>query len=246
MIGEQILLRVYLDSADRAPHTPTADRLVRAARHAGLAGATVLRGIMGFGARGAIGSSRWAIVQHVPVIVEMVDEPGRIGAFVDGLMRQIMARGMATMERAAVMRYRHREQPPSPPLRLAGAHVALSSVPAVQAGDHMSINDDGVLLRVFIGESDRHEHRPLYEAIVNKARELGLAGATVLKGAQGFGAKSVVHKTGILEMSSDLPIVIEMVDSQEKISRILPHLETMVQEGMVTMEQVRILLYRHG
>ena len=109
----------------------------------------------------------------------------------------------------------------------------------------MTINKNGVLLRVFIGESDRFEKLPLYEAIVQKARRLGLAGATVLRGSEGFGARSVVHKTALLEMSSDLPIVIEIVDSQEKINLLLPHLESMVREGMITMEYVAILLYRH-
>ena len=109
----------------------------------------------------------------------------------------------------------------------------------------MTINENGVLLRVFIGESDRHENKPLYEAILAKAREMGLSGATVLRGVEGFGANSVVHKAHLLEMSSDLPIVIEIVDADEKINLLLPHLESMVQEGLITMEQVQVLAYRH-
>jgi hypothetical protein len=110
----------------------------------------------------------------------------------------------------------------------------------------MSVNDNGVLLRVFIGESDRFEGRPLFEAIVHKVRELGLAGATVLRGTEGFGAHSVVHKASLLEMSTDLPIVVEIVDTDDNVRRLLPHLETMVQEGMITMEYVVVLTYRHG
>ena len=113
-------------------------------------------------------------------------------------------------------------------------------------GSHMTINENGVLLRVFIGESDRFGKQPLFEAIVQKVRELGLGGATVLRGSEGFGANSVVHKTSLLEMSSDLPIVIEIVDTREKIDLLLPHLETMVQEGMITMEYVKIVMYRHN
>lgn len=108
------------------------------------------------------------------------------------------------------------------------------------------MQENGVLLRVFTGESDRYQHKPLYEAIVRKARELGLAGATVLRGTEGFGARSVVHKAALLEMSTDLPVVIEIVDTEEKIKLLLPHLETMVQEGMITMEYVVILMYRHN
>ena len=110
----------------------------------------------------------------------------------------------------------------------------------------MTIDDDGILLRVFIGESDRVDGRPLYEAVVRKVRELGLAGATVLRGTEGFGAHSVIHKAHLLEMSSDLPIVIEVVDSAERVRALLPHLDDMVSEGMITMENVRILAYRSG
>jgi hypothetical protein len=86
----------------------------------------------------------------------------------------------------------------------------------------------------------------LYEAVVHKVRELGLAGATVLRGTEGFGANSVVHRAGLLEMSTDLPVVIEVVDTEDKVRLLLPHLETMVEEGMVTMEYVVILMYRHN
>lgn len=110
----------------------------------------------------------------------------------------------------------------------------------------MTINENGVLLRVFIGESDRFEGKPMYEAIVQKARELGLAGATVLRGTEGFGAHSVVHTASLLEMSTDLPIVVEIVDTEEKVKLLLPALESMVQEGMITMEYVLIILYRHN
>ena len=109
----------------------------------------------------------------------------------------------------------------------------------------MHTNSDGVLLRIFIGESDVYENKLLHEAILNKARQLGLSGATVLQGVMGFGANSVVHTDRILAMSSDLPIVIELVDSREKIELLLPHLDAMVTEGMITMEEVKVIAYRH-
>jgi PII-like signaling protein len=108
----------------------------------------------------------------------------------------------------------------------------------------MTIPENGKLLRVFIGESDRWGHKPLYEAIVLKARELGLAGATVLRGPMGFGANSHLHTAKILRLSMDLPIVIEIVDSAAKIEQLLPHLEEMVQEGLVTLENVQVIKYR--
>jgi PII-like signaling protein len=108
----------------------------------------------------------------------------------------------------------------------------------------MKIPEEGYLLRVFIGESDHWHHQPLYEAIVLKARELHLAGATVLRGPMGFGAGSRIHTTKILRLSEDLPMVIEIVDSKEKIDELLPHIDQMVQEGLVTLEKVRVIKYR--
>ena len=108
----------------------------------------------------------------------------------------------------------------------------------------MRIPEEGCLLRIFIGESDQWHGQPLYEAIVRKARELHLAGATVLRGPMGFGAHSRMHTTKILRLSQDLPIVIEIVDAQEKIEDLLPHIDEMVEEGLVTMEKVRVIKYR--
>jgi len=108
----------------------------------------------------------------------------------------------------------------------------------------MELPRDSVLLRIFIGESDRHAGHPLHEAIVLKARELHLAGATVLRGAMGFGKSSRLHTSKILRLSTDLPIVIEIVDHKEKIDAFLPVLETMMGGGMVTLEDVRVIHYR--
>ena len=110
----------------------------------------------------------------------------------------------------------------------------------------MKLPEQAKLLRIFIGENDRWQHQPLYEAIVLKARELGLAGATVLRGPMGFGAKSHLHTAKILRLSTDLPMVIEMVDSAERISLLLPHLDEMVVEGLVTLEDVQVIKYRDG
>jgi PII-like signaling protein len=110
----------------------------------------------------------------------------------------------------------------------------------------MKISEDGQLLRIFIGESDRWHGQPLYEAIVLKAREMGIAGATMLRGLMGFGAASRIHTAKILRLSEDLPIIIEIVDSADKIEALLPVIDEMVGEGLVTLEKVRILQYRHG
>lgn len=110
----------------------------------------------------------------------------------------------------------------------------------------MQIPREAVLLRIFIGESDKWGHQPLYEAIVLKARELHLAGATVLRGPMGFGKASRLHTAKILRLSADLPLVIEIVDAGEKIQSFLPELEKMVGGGLVTLEKVTVLHYRSG
>ena len=108
----------------------------------------------------------------------------------------------------------------------------------------MQIPEDAVLLRIFIGESDRWEGKPLVEAIVLKARELHLGGATVLRGPMGFGKTSRLHTAKILNLSTDLPMVIEIVDSEASINAFLPILDGMVTGGLVTMEKVKVLHYR--
>ena len=108
----------------------------------------------------------------------------------------------------------------------------------------MQIPEDGYLLRIFIGESDRHGHHPLYEAIVLKAREMGLAGATVTRGVMGFGRHSILHTAKILRLSEDLPMVVEIADSLERIEKFLPVLDEMITDGLVTLEQVRVIQYK--
>jgi PII-like signaling protein len=110
----------------------------------------------------------------------------------------------------------------------------------------MELPPESVLLRIFIGESDRHGHKPLYEAIVLKARELHLAGATVLRGSMGFGKSSRVHTSKILSLSEDLPLIIEIVDREEKIDAFLPVLDGMMSGGLVTLDKTRVTYYRSG
>ncbi|HNT37126.1 MAG TPA: DUF190 domain-containing protein [bacterium] len=109
----------------------------------------------------------------------------------------------------------------------------------------MELPKDAALLRVFIGESDQHSRRPLYQAIVEKAREYGMAGATVVRGIMGFGKNTRIHTARILRLSEDLPIVVEIVDKPERIQAFLPELDTMVGDGLVTLEHIQVITYRH-
>jgi hypothetical protein len=108
----------------------------------------------------------------------------------------------------------------------------------------MGTIEDGRLLRIFIGESDSHGSRPLYEAIVGLLRREGVAGATVVRGIAGFGRSSVVHTSKVLRMSADLPIVIEAVDTAERIAEVVPLLDDLIGEGLVTLERVEVHVYR--
>ena len=110
----------------------------------------------------------------------------------------------------------------------------------------MKIPADGKLLRIFIGEKDRWQGQPLYEAIVHLAKKEKMAGATAVKGFMGFGCKSHMHTAKILRLSEDLPIIVEIVDSEEKINKFLPHLDEMVQEGLITLEKANVVMYRAG
>jgi PII-like signaling protein len=243
--GEQTLLRVTLRNTDKYGWwQPAADALVERARRQGLAGATVLRGICGLDVTGQLlERGTWSMAEHVPVVVELVDAPATIGRFLD-IVAEVVPEGLATLERGHVLLYR--ADPDQAARREVPAGIApLSTLPSPEEFPAMQLSEDGQLLRVFIGESDEWQGAPLYRAIVLKARELGLAGATVLKGAMGFGANSRVHTTKLLELSTDMPIVIEIVDSAEKVSALLPFLDEAVGEGMITIEAVRVLRYRH-
>jgi hypothetical protein len=110
----------------------------------------------------------------------------------------------------------------------------------------MKLPSEAELLRIFIGDSDKYHGRPLYEAIVEEARKQGLAGATVLRATLGFGANSRIHTAKILRLSEDLPMVVEIVDTPEKIAAFLPVLDGLMDEGLVTLERVRVIVYRHS
>jgi len=249
--GEQTLLRIHLRNTDRHGwfSPPAAEELVQRAKAAGLAGATVLRGILGLDATGKLlESCEWSLVDHVPVIVEIVDSAQAVGRFLS-VVEQTVPEGLATLERAHVILYRQgkgaaaraamRLEVPSPV-------APLSTLPSPEEFPAMKLSEDGQLVRVFIGESDVWQGQPLYRAIVLKARELGLAGATVLRGPMGFGANSRLHTTKLLELSTDLPVIVEIVDSPEKVQTLLPFLDQAVTEGLITVEAVRVLKYRHN
>ncbi len=240
--GEQVLCRFQLSTFARHGLSPLYEWIVQEARREGLQGATVLKGFYGLRADGTVLAERtWAPAQELPVIVEIVDEAPRVEA----LLRKVephVADGTVTLERARVLIYRAggRERPLPP-----GDVAATRDRSAAREVRTVRRAEDGVLLRIFIGESDRDTggERPLYEGLVRRARDAGLAGATVLRGPMGFGRHSRVHAAKLLERSTDLPVVVEIVDAADRIDAFLPIVDELVTEGLVTIEAVRVLRY---
>ena len=241
---EQVLCRIHLTNFVRHGRSPLFEWIVQTARREGLQGATVLKGFYGLRRDGSVlKESAWAVSQELPVIVEIVDDPARIEALLR-LVEPSVREGTITLERARVLLYRAGRYEDRP-LHAGQPVIATQHLSAAGEVRTMQIPEDGVLLRIFIGESDRESGgaRPLFEAIVARAREAHLAGATVLRGPMGFGRHSRVHAAKLLELSTDLPIVIEIVDSEEKVKAFLPLVDEMVTEGLVTIEAVRVLKY---
>jgi hypothetical protein len=244
--AEQVLCRFHILNQTRHNVEPLYQWIVETAHREGAQGATVLKGFLGLRPDGSVIRERpWALAQEVPVIVEVVDGPRHVERLL-ARVEPAMKEGAITLERAHVVLYRGGEGRPRPG-DLAPRYDVVATRDARTAWEvkTMKIPEEGVLLRIFIGESDREKgsDRPLYEAIVHRAREAHLAGATVLKGPMGFGRHSRLHAAGLLELSTDLPIVIEIVDAEEKVRAFLPVVDELVSEGLVTMEAVRVLKY---
>jgi hypothetical protein len=242
--AEQVLCRFHLSNFVRHRDEPMYQWIVEVARHDGLQGATVLKGIMGLRPDGSIlQETRWELAHELPMIVEVVDGPRRVQALL-ARVEPAFTEGEITLERAHVVLYRSAGDQTQRVMPAVDV-IASQDNSAAWEVKTMKLPEEGVLLRIFMGEADREpgRDRPLYEAIVRRAREAHLAGATVLKGPLGFGKNSRVHTAKLLELSSDLPIVIEIVDAEEKINAFLPVVDELVTEGMVTLEAVRVIKY---
>jgi hypothetical protein len=245
--AEQVLCRFHLTNLVRHKAEPLYQWVVETARKEGLQGATVLKGFMGLRPDGSIlKEDTWTIVQEIPMIVEVIDGPKHVERLL-AVVEPSFKEGSITLERAHVALYRAGDARDAKPSDVAPRYDVIATKDASTAWEvkTMRIPEEGVLLRVFVGESDREKgrDRPLYEAIVQRAREAHLAGATVLKGPMGFGRHSLMHTSKLLEMSVDLPIVIEIVDAEEKIRAFMPVVDEMVTEGLVTLEAVRVIKY---
>jgi len=244
--AEQVLCRFQLSNLAHHGAEPLYQWIVETAHREDLQGATILKGFMGLRPDGSIlKESPWTLTQEVPVIIEVVDGPHHVERLLTRV-EPAYRDGTITLERAHVALYRGGAEELKPK-DVAPRCDVISTQQASTAWEvkTMKMPEEGVLLRIFIGESDREKgrDRPLYEAIVHRAREAHLAGATVLKGPMGFGRHSRMHTARLLELSTDLPVLIEIVDSEEKVNGFMPVVDELVTEGLVTLETVRILKY---
>jgi len=220
--GENRLLRIFLGEGDKFHHKRISDQIVEAARRDGLAGCTVIAGLAGFGAGRRIhtpvdmeGSGSFAMV------IELIDEANRITEFWTRVRPMLSEAGSMVTEESVMV---HHYAPTGENIEKPGA-----------------IRTEGtVLLRIFLGESDKSGHEALYLEIIKRARKLGLAGCTAIRGLAGFGASSVIHESHLLRVSQDLPIVLEAVDTSDKIEAFLKDVKPLLQGALITEEKVQL------
>ncbi|MFH0792586.1 MAG: DUF190 domain-containing protein [bacterium] len=245
--GPQLLCRFYLTNYVRWAQQPLYEAIIDAARREKMAGATAFRGMMGFAkGRNFLKERPVVVANELPMIVELVDTPQKISSFLKNV-EPIISRCMVSLEQSDVICYRSDPEPdpsvgdqPREPFdyrMMLEYHQRNFKV--------MKTSTVGTLLRVFIGESEKDSTtgKPLYEAIVRKAQSHPIAGASVFRGHIGYGKHAHYDSPDHLDLSSDVPVVVEMVDSEENISSFLDTVEEMVKKGLVTMERVRVVQY---
>ena len=223
-------LIVTVNEASRWHGRSLFNALLELFQHKGLAGATVSRGIAGFTGRGAIHTINVVdLSTDLPVRIEVVDTPEAIERVLPDVY-DMVDKGLVDVQDTNVVKFATGEAPAAPP--------------AVKKGDLMRLIGKSKMLRVYIGEDDKWEGEPLFEAIVKRAAQLDIAGATVYRGILGYGAHKRVHRHKTLTFSSDDPIMITMVDEEEKVNKMLAALETMVTGGcMIALSDVTVVKY---
>lgn len=246
--GEQALLRVYLRNTDRHGWKSLPPYLLRRAMGAGLEGATLYRAQCGLDTTGRLLEPRWwSLVRRMPVVLEVFDSPRAVGAFL-GVLAEYVSEGLASLERAHVLAHRRKpEQAAAVARRLEVPARAdpWAHLPSPEEFPIMRQSLEGQLLRVFIDAGDHVRGEPLYRVILRRAKELGLAWAGVIRPDKGFGAHNRLHAaTG--EYETDVPLVVEVIDTAAKIEELLPFLDQVIEEGLITTEGVRLLRYGSG
>lgn len=223
-------LVVYVNATQHYRGEPTYEAIVKFLHRHGCAGATVTRAVAGYGASGKLHEAHlFSITDDVPMRIEAVDSAQKIEALLPWIY-EMVEHGLIEVQDTEVIKHT--------------THGELEKErPKMK---HEKLEGQAKMVRIYIGEDDRWEGEPLYEAIVKKLRMMDIAGATVYRGLMGYGGSQRVHRSGWLGLSRDLPIMITVVDAEEKIRRILPILDEMVDEGLVVLSDVEIIKYTHA
>ncbi len=189
----------------------------------GVAGATATRAMAGFGAHQAMHTTKIEVLaEHLPIRIEFIDSAAKVDALMPAL-HDMVTDGVIEVQDTTIVKVASRERP-APPVE-----------------PHFEMRGAGRMMRIYMGESDRWQGEPLYEAIVNRLRVLEIAGATVYRGILGYGVKGHTHKSGRLPFSRDLPIMISVVDSEEKLAKAITEIESMIQDGIIVLSDVDMI-----
>jgi PII-like signaling protein len=223
-------LVVYVNALQHYKAQPVYEALVQFLHRHGCDGATVTRAVSGYGESGKVHEAHlFSMTDDVPMRVEVVESAKKINALLP-FVYDMVDKGLIEVQDTEVIKHT--------------THKAKAE--EVGPVTHDKLEGRAKMIRIYIGEDDRWEDEPLHEAIVKKLRMMDIAGATVYKGLMGFGAQQRVHRSGFLGLSRDLPIMISIIDSEEKIRRVLPVLDEMVDEGLIALSDVEIIKYTHS
>jgi PII-like signaling protein len=223
-------LVVYVNEQEKYKGQPAYEAIVQFLYKHGCAGATVTKGVAGYGASGELHTARvFSISEDVPMRIEAIDSDQKITALLPWV-HEMVGSGLIEVQETEILKYTTHEAAPA-------------EEPYMK---HEKLEGKAKMLRIHIGEDDRWEGEPLHEAIVKKLRMMDIAGATVYRGVMGYGAQQRVHKAGWLGLSTDLPIMISVIDTEEKIRGVLPVLDEMVDEGLIALSDVEIVKYTHS
>jgi len=223
-------LVVYVNTLQHYKSKPVYEAIVEFAHRHGCSGATVTKAVSGYGRSGKVHEAHlFSITEDVPMRVEVVDSEQKINALLP-FIYDMVDKGLIEVQDTKVIKH--------------STHKAQAE--ESHALKHEKLEGRAKLLRIYIGEDDRWEDEPLHEAIVKKLRMMDIAGATVYRGLIGYGAQNRVHRTGFLGLSKDLPIMLSVIDTEEKIRGVLPVLDEMVDEGLIALSDVEIIKYTHS
>jgi uncharacterized protein len=222
-------LVVYVNALQHYKGKPVYEAMVEFLHQHGCAGATVTKAVSGYGRSGKVHEAHvFSLTEDVPMRVEVVESEKKISAVLPWIY-EMVEKGLIELQDTEVIKHTTHTQPSE------GREVK-----------HEKLEGHAKMLRIYIGEDDRWEDEPLHEAIVKKLRMIDIAGATVYRGLMGYGAQQRVHRSGFLGLSSDLPLMISVIDTEEKIRRVLPMLDEMVDEGLIALSDVEIIKYTHS